>query len=87
MKAAEENMVQKPTDKLICIQGNAPLSVTDFIVFVSECNFSVFTRMYPLVGDCHPVRVIAQILNNALGAGKWFLAIDYLVFLVTLNLY
>jgi len=40
-------MLQKPTDKLICLQGNA-FFCSAFIVLVAECDLFVFKRLYPL---------------------------------------
>ena len=76
-------MLQKAANKLVRLEGHTSLRGTAFVVFVAEGDFAVFKSFDAMVRNCHPVDVVAQVMDNTHGPGKWFLTIHHPFFPIT----
>ena len=80
-------MLHKPSDKLFGFQCNSFFYSTCPVIFVAERNCIVFKSFNSVVRDCYTVRIVTQVLDNALRPGKWFLTIYHPVFSITKGFY
>jgi len=69
-------MEKKTADKLYRVQGDL---FTDFFSAVSICkgDFFPFAGLYPVVSDCHPVGITADIFQYLFGTGERFFGINH----------
>jgi len=77
-----KDMKQEPPDELIGVHGHDLRFVVIRVISPSERYFIVFELHDPVIADCDPVGISAEILQNVLGLLEGRLAIDDPVLLV-----
>lgn len=68
-------MLQEPSDELLCIQGEYPFGPIVFIILVKKTDFTVLVSNNTVVADSYPMRVVSQIPDQVVCAGKRFFTI------------
>src|SRR5262252_4559062 len=81
-EAAWQHMQQEAAHKLHCIQGHDLFLVAVGPITPAESNLTVFEAKKPAIGDGYAVRVMSQVLNHMLRAGKGLLDVDDPVFIL-----
>src|ERR1019366_4451441 len=71
-----QNVKQKTPDELDRGQRHRFGLVAVGIVLPQKGHLPVCNRKDPAVGDCYPMRVARQILQNHLGSAEWWLGMD-----------
>ena len=80
-----QDVKQEPPDELIGFKRHNLAFVVIGIVSPPEGDLIVFELYEPVIADCYPVGVSAEILQNVLGLLEGFLAVDDPVFLVQIG--
>ena len=69
-------MEQKSAQELIGVECHQPLFAAMGVVLPAEGHIAVDEVDQPVVGDCHPMRVAGQIVENVLRSAEGWLGID-----------
>jgi len=73
IKSAWQEMLQEAADKLPCFQRNTFQCRPVSIIIVPKHNVAIFKSFDPVVVDCHPVGVVAQVVYNSFWSCKLLL--------------
>src|SRR6516225_1073917 len=77
LKRVRKNMQQEATQEFIRRYGHQLLPLLVLIVLVGEGYLTVFKFLQPVVGDCHPVGITTQVIEDSIRATEWRLGIDH----------
>jgi len=75
-KAVGEHMEEEATDKLLCREADEPVGSWVRVIPGAEGNGLILRGHEPLVGDGHPVGVMAQVREDVPGSTEGRLGVD-----------
>jgi len=70
-------MKQKPPEKLFAGHRHQPLLALVGIVLPAKRNLAISNIHDPVIGDCDPMRVAGQIVQDMFGASEGTFGIDH----------
>src|ERR1700736_726219 len=76
LEAVWKDMHQETSQEFVGGQCHHFLPLFVLIVLVSESDLSVFQFFQPVIGNCDPMRVAAQVVQNSFGTAERRLRID-----------
>ena len=76
-KAVGEHMEEEATDKLLCREADEPVGSRLRVVPGTEGNGLILRGHEPLIGDRHPVGVMAQVTEDMPGPTEGRFGVDH----------
>ena len=76
-ESLRQHVQEETAEKLGCFQRHFALLAAVSIILPAEGDALAIERQQPVIGDCDPMRVPAQIPQNFLWASKGRLSVDY----------
>jgi hypothetical protein len=76
-KAVGEDMEEEATDKLLCREADPPIGSRATVIPGAEGNGLIIRAHEPLVGDGHPVGVMAQVTEDMPGPTEGRFGVDH----------
>jgi hypothetical protein len=70
-----DNVEQEAADKFVGLEGHDLFSAMMFSVSVTKSDFSVMGGNNPIVGQCHTVSVVAEVIENMVRRAERFFGI------------
>lgn len=76
-KAVGEHMEEEATDELLCSEADEPIGSRVTVIPGAEGNGLIIRAHEPLVGDGHPVGVMAQVTEDMPGPTEGGFGVDH----------
>ena len=82
-KVLRKHVKKEPSDKLRSCNGHFFDFTVIAVILVSKGNHAIIKSLNTGIGNCNPVRIPAQIMDDGIGIVKWLFCIDKPVLSVT----
>ena len=77
VKSVWQSVEQEAANELVIAQSHDLVLVVVPVIFPAEANDTVTVVDQAAVGDCHTVRIAAEVSQNLLWSAEWGLGVDH----------